>query len=101
MFYMSCYRFMPEYFKSFFDVSNETYTTIVSYPQNNILHTNYDFYNHLIENGLTTDSSGNYFIIQHLMVHMNSQPMKIVSLMIRMQLANQPLKEFSLCLKLI
>ena len=66
MLYMSCYRFMPEYFKSFFDVSNETYTTIVSYPENTILHANYDFYNHLIENGLTTDSSGNYFIIQHL-----------------------------------
>lgn len=66
MFYMSCYRFMPEYFKSFFDVSNATYTSIVSYPENTILHANYDFYNHLIENGLTTDSSGNYFIIQHL-----------------------------------
>ena len=66
MLYMSCYRFMPEYFKSFFDVSNATYTSIVSYPENTILHANYDFYNHLIENGLTTDSSGNYFIIQHL-----------------------------------
>lgn len=35
------------------------------------------------------------------MGHMNSQPMKIASLMLRMQPANQPLKEFSLCLKLI
>ena len=85
---MSCYRFMPEYFKSFFDVSNETYTTIVSYPENTILHANYDFYNHLIENGLTTDSSGNYFIIQHLNGTHEFTTDEIASLMLRMPTAH-------------
>ena len=66
MFYMSCYRFMPEYFKSAFDVKNETYTSIVSYPENAIQYANYDFYNNLLTNKLTLDNSANYFTIQHL-----------------------------------
>ena len=32
MLQMSCYRFLPEYFKPGFDVKNSQYTTIVSYP---------------------------------------------------------------------
>lgn len=66
MFYMSCYRFMPEYFKSAFDVKNETYTSIVSYPENAIQYANYDFYNNLLTNKLALDNSANYFTIQHL-----------------------------------
>lgn len=66
MLYMSCYRFMPEYFKPAFDVKNETYTSIVSYPENAVQHANYDFYSNLLSTGLTLDNSCNYFTIQHL-----------------------------------
>ena len=63
---MSCYRFLPEYFKPYFDVKNSQYTTIVSYPDNEIMYANYDFYNKLQETGLSLDHSSNYFTIQHL-----------------------------------
>lgn len=63
---MSCYRFMPECFKTPFDVNNETYTSIVTYTGNEIQHANYDFYNELVSSGISLDDSSNYFTIQHL-----------------------------------
>lgn len=63
---MSCYRFLPEYFKPQFDVKNSQYTSIVSYPDNEMMYSNYSFYEKLQETGLSLDSSSNYFTIQHL-----------------------------------
>ena len=70
MLYMSCYRFMPEYFKPAFDVKNETYTSIVSYPENAVQHANYDFYSNLLSTGLTLDNSCNYFTIPVSYTHL-------------------------------
>lgn len=63
---MSCYRFMPDYFKPNFDVPNTQYATIVSYPDNTIHYTNPDYYNGLFDKGLTVDDSGKRIIFQHL-----------------------------------
>lgn len=66
MLQMSCYRFLPEYFKPSFDVKNSQYTSIVSYPDNEMMYSNYSFYDKLQTTGLTLDHSSNYFTIQHL-----------------------------------
>lgn len=66
LFKMSCYRFMPEYFKPIFDVSNDEYAGIVSYTDNQMQYSNPNFYNALLENHLTTDDTTNYFTIHHL-----------------------------------
>lgn len=63
---MSCYRFLPEYFKPQFDVNNSQYTSIVSYPDNEMMYSNYSFYEKLQDTGLSLDSASNYFTIQHL-----------------------------------
>ncbi len=63
---MSCYRFMPDYFKPYFDVPNTQYASIVSHPDNTINYANPDFYTALVEKGLSLDNDSNYFIIQHL-----------------------------------
>lgn len=63
---MSCYRFMPDYFKPYFDVPNTQYAAIVSYPDNTIHYTNPDFYNDLQKKGLTTDSENKRLIFYHL-----------------------------------
>jgi len=63
---MSCYRFMPDYFKPSFDVPNTQYASIVSYPDNTINYANPEFYADLCEKGLTADDSSKYFIVQHL-----------------------------------
>ena len=63
---MSLYRCMPEYFKPGFDVKNEQYASIVTYPNNIMRYTNPDFYTELVKNGLTIDDSGNYFVVNHL-----------------------------------
>ena len=66
MLQMSCYRFLPEYFKPQFDVNNSQYTSIVSYPDNEMMYSNYSFYEKLQDTGLSLDSASNYFTIQHL-----------------------------------
>ena len=66
MLQMSCYRFLPEYFKPGFDVKNSQYTTIVSYPDNEMMYSNYSFYEKLQDTRLSLDSTSNYFTIQHL-----------------------------------
>lgn len=66
MLQMSCYRFLPEYFKPGFDVNNEQYATIVSYPENELQYSNPNYYNGLLENGISLDNSSNFFTIQHL-----------------------------------
>ena len=63
---MSLYRYMPEYFKPQFDVKNEQYASIVSYPNNIMQYSNPNFYNTLVKNGLTIDDSSNYFVVNHL-----------------------------------
>ena len=63
---MSLYRYMPEYFKPKFDVQNEQYASIVSYPNNTMLYSNPNFYNTMMEKGLTIDDSSNYFVVNHL-----------------------------------
>ncbi len=63
---MSCYRFMPNYFKPFFDVPNTQYATIVTYPDNTINYTNPDFYADLLEKGLTVNEEEKYVSFYHL-----------------------------------
>lgn len=63
---MSCYRFLPKFAKGNFDVTNDQYSGIVSYPGNEIQYSNPNFYSRLVEQGLSVDDESNYFIIQHL-----------------------------------
>ncbi len=63
---MSCYRFMPDYFKSYFDVPNTQYASIVSYKNNVLNYSNSDYYADLVEKGLSSDSTSKQFIVQHL-----------------------------------
>ena len=84
MLYMSCYRFMPEYFKPAFDVKNETYTSIVSYPENAVQHANYDFYSNLLSTGLTMERT-------------NLPQMNFVNMMSRIYPANLLSKVFLQC----
>lgn len=63
---MSCYRFMPEVAKTAFYTTESEYKDIIGYETNEILHSNYKFYDKLITEGLTVDDSSNYFVVQHL-----------------------------------
>lgn len=63
---MSCYRFMPDYFKPYFDVPNTQYTSIVTYPENIIDYGNPEYYASLCEKELTVNDDNNYLIFQHL-----------------------------------
>ena len=64
---MSCYRMAPELAKPLFYTGGDEYGKIVSYKEDKIDHTNYDFYESLLANGLKKDNKSNYFILQHLM----------------------------------
>lgn len=63
---MSFYRIFPEMVKPRFYTDGSEYANIISYREDEILHENFDFYEGLQKNGLTTDSESNYLIIQHL-----------------------------------
>lgn len=63
---MSCYRFLPDYFKPQFDVPNTQYASIVSYPDNTINYMNPDFYADLKEKGLSLDTEKKRLIFYHL-----------------------------------
>jgi len=63
---MSCYRFMPDYFKPNFDVPNTQYASIVTYPDNTIDYMNPDFYASLKSKGLSVDNENKRLIFYHL-----------------------------------
>lgn len=63
---MSAYRMFPEILKPYFYTRMDEYAGAVATKQNGFYYYNYDFYKGLQENGLKTDSSSNYYIIQHL-----------------------------------
>lgn len=64
---MSAYRLLPDYFKPKFDVPNEQYLSIVSYPDNVIEWANPDFYASMTEKGkLDTTNDTKYVIYYHL-----------------------------------
>lgn len=63
---MSAYRMAPEALKTFFYDGVGDYIDIVSLKENKVRHHNWDFYEGLQENGLKTDDSSNYYIVQHL-----------------------------------
>ena len=63
---MSCYRMAPDVLKQQFYINVSEYSLIVEKLGDGILQTNSDFYAKLKEQGLKTDESSNYFIVQHL-----------------------------------
>lgn len=66
MFKMSAYRMFPEAVKPCFYANIDEYTDIVSLKVSGIRHLNNDFYDGLLEVGLSVDEKSNYFIVQHL-----------------------------------
>ena len=64
---MSGYRMFPDMLKPYFYANIDEYADIVSVKENKINHNNHEFYQGLLENGLRTDKSSNYVIVQHLM----------------------------------
>ncbi|MDE6749175.1 MAG: hypothetical protein K2K21_08975 [Lachnospiraceae bacterium] len=67
MFKMSAYRMFPESVKPYFYTNIDEYADVVSLRANKVYHNNYDFYQGLIEEGLSVDKKSNYYIVQHLM----------------------------------
>lgn len=63
---MSLFRYVPNIVKPDFYVNNEQYGKIVTYPENEILHSNPNFYNKLVEEGITVSDDSNYFVFNHL-----------------------------------
>lgn len=63
---MSCYRFMPDYFKPLFDVPNAQYASIATYSDNVINYANPDFYADLMKKGLTVNEEEKYVTFIHL-----------------------------------
>ncbi len=64
---MSGYRMFPDLIKPYFYANIDEYADIVSVKENKIHHNNHEFYETLLEKGLTADKSSNYYIVQHLM----------------------------------
>lgn len=64
---MSAYRMFPDLLKPLFYANIDEYADIVSARDNQIRHNNHDFYQGLLETGLSTDPDANYVIVQHLM----------------------------------
>ena len=64
---MSAYRMSPDLLKPLFYADIDEYSNIVSVKENPIQHNNYDFYQGLLDQGLTPDPKSNYYIVQHLM----------------------------------
>ena len=63
---MSGYRMFPYVLKPFLYANVNEYSEIIVPISKGISHENHSFYNHLLEEGLKTDDSSNYFIFQHL-----------------------------------
>lgn len=64
---MSAYRMFPDILKPYFYANIDEYKDIVSVKENPVRHNNYDFYQGLLEEGLSVDKQSNYYIVQHLM----------------------------------
>lgn len=64
---MSAYRMFPNIVKPYFYTNMGEYSHIVTAKDNPIQHENFDFYQKLLEKGLTTDEKSDYYIVQHLM----------------------------------
>lgn len=62
---ISAYRMLPEVLKPYCYTGMDEYTSIVS-RFDSIEHQNYDFYEELLDKGLTADAESNYYIVQHL-----------------------------------
>ncbi len=64
---MSAYRMFPEFLKPYFYANIDEYEDVVQVKEYKINHNNYEFYQGLLEQGLTKDEGSNYYIVQHLM----------------------------------
>lgn len=64
---MSGYRMFPYAVKPYLYANIDEYSHIIVPKDNRVRHENYDFYQGLLENGLTVDEESNYYIVQHLM----------------------------------
>ncbi|MBE5877281.1 MAG: hypothetical protein E7290_10400, partial [Lachnospiraceae bacterium] len=64
---MSAYRMFPEMIKPYFYANIDEYEDVVQVKEYKINHNNYEFYEGLLEQGLTKDEDSNYYIVQHLM----------------------------------
>ena len=64
---MSCYRFAPYILKPYAYTNVNEYADVVLPKNNQIYHNNHEFYEQLLEKGLTADKDSNYYIVQHLM----------------------------------
>ena len=63
---MSGYRMFPYALKPYVYTDDSEYSGIMIPKNNYICYANYDFYDRLLDDGLRTDASSNYFILQHL-----------------------------------
>ena len=64
---MAAYRMFPEFLKPYFYANIDEYEDVVQVKEYKMNHNNYDFYQGLLEQGLTADEESNYYIVQHLM----------------------------------
>lgn len=64
---MSAYRMLPEFFKPYVYTNIDEYEDVVQQKTYKLNHNNYEFYQGLLEEGLTLDEEHNYYIVQHLM----------------------------------
>ena len=64
---MAFYRAMPKLIKNCFYVDMSDYSDVVSVVENPIMHENYDFYEGLLNKGLSKGGKDKMFIVQHLM----------------------------------
>ena len=58
---MSCYRYAPNVLKPLFNVTNEQYASIVTYPENEMAYANCDYYDKLLQEGIKVEDDSNYF----------------------------------------
>ena len=58
---MSCYRYAPNVLKPLFNVTNEQYASIVTYPEYDMAYANCDYYDKLLQEGIKVVDDSNYF----------------------------------------
>lgn len=63
---MSGYRMFPYALKPYLYTDFNEYSNIIIWNSSTVSHENHRFYGHLLEEGLKTDDSSNYYIVQHL-----------------------------------
>ncbi len=64
---LSLFRMAPDFIKKPFCTTAYDYSRVISADSTTIQHENFDFYEKLLEKGLSTDDSSNYYVVQHLM----------------------------------